>query len=45
MCRRIGNDLHHILTQATSHINKLVSDAKEAGKSWTPLESAIVALD
>jgi len=41
----IGNDLHHILTQATSHINKLVSDAKEAGKSWTPLESAIVELE
>ena len=41
----IGNDLHHILTQSTAHIGKLVADAKEAGKTWTPLPSAIVTLE
>ena len=27
----IGNDLHHVLTQTTSHIGNLVKMSKEAG--------------
>jgi 4-hydroxy-2-oxoheptanedioate aldolase len=31
----IGNDLHHVLTQAGAHVAALESIAKEKGKSWT----------
>jgi len=31
----IGNDLHHILTQAGAHVNALEGIAKEKGQSWT----------
>eukprot|EP01043_Picozoa_sp_COSAG02_P114624 COSAG02_NODE_50941_length_317_cov_0.940367_1_plen_102_part_01 len=43
----IGNDLHHMLTQATSHIGTLVDIAKAHGKDWQPTSysSGIIALD
>jgi 4-hydroxy-2-oxoheptanedioate aldolase len=43
----IGNDLHHMLTQATSHVGTLVDIAKEHGKEWQPTSysSGIIALD
>jgi 4-hydroxy-2-oxoheptanedioate aldolase len=31
----IGNDLHHILTQAGAHVGALESIAKEKGAAWT----------
>jgi 4-hydroxy-2-oxoheptanedioate aldolase len=31
----IGNDLHHILTQAGAHVNDLEKVSKEAGSSWS----------
>ncbi|MBK5292570.1 MAG: hypothetical protein JJE04_12950 [Acidobacteriia bacterium] len=31
----IGNDLHHVLTQTTAHVQDLESIAKAKGKSWT----------
>ena len=31
----IGNDLHHVLTQAGAHIGALEGIAKEKGKEWT----------
>jgi len=30
----VGNDLHHVLTQAGTYVNKLEEIAKETGKSW-----------
>lgn len=36
----IGNDLHHMLTQATSHIGALRDIAKEHGKDWEPTKYA-----
>jgi len=31
----VGNDLHHILTQATAYVKDMETIAKEKGKSWT----------
>jgi 4-hydroxy-2-oxoheptanedioate aldolase len=31
----VGNDLHHILTQATGYVNDLEGIAKNNGRSWT----------
>lgn len=31
----IGNDLHHVLTQATAYVQNMEGIAKEKGKSWT----------
>ncbi len=31
----IGNDLHHVLTQSTTHVQDLEAIAKSKGKSWT----------
>lgn len=31
----VGNDLHHILTQATAYVQQMESIASEKGKSWT----------
>ena len=31
----IGNDLHHVLTQAGAYVNDVEKIAKEKGKSWT----------
>ena len=43
----IGNDLHHLLTQATVHVGALVDIAKEHGKDWQPTSysSGIIALE
>ena len=43
----IGNDLHHMLTQATSHVGTLVDIAKASGKEWQPTSysSGIIALE
>ena len=43
----IGNDLHHLLTQATAHVGALVDIAKEHGKDWQPTSysSGIIALE
>jgi 4-hydroxy-2-oxoheptanedioate aldolase len=38
----IGNDLHHILTQATAYVKDIESVSKEKGKSWTHRPSALV---
>jgi 4-hydroxy-2-oxoheptanedioate aldolase len=31
----VGNDLHHILTQATAYVKDVEGISKEAGKAWT----------
>src|SRR5262249_7182001 len=31
----IGNDLHHILTQATAYVKDVESISKDSGKNWT----------
>jgi 4-hydroxy-2-oxoheptanedioate aldolase len=31
----IGNDLHHVLTQAGAYVKDVEATAKEKGKSWT----------
>ena len=31
----IGNDLHHVLTQAGAYVKDVESVAKEKGKNWT----------
>ena len=38
----IGNDLHHVLTQATAHVIALESIAEEKGKSWTRRPTALM---
>ena len=38
----IGNDLHHVLTQATAHVTALESIAEEKGKSWTRRPTALM---
>ena len=37
----IGNDLHHVLTQAAAHVTALESIAEEKGKSWTRRPTAL----
>src|SRR2546423_7073808 len=38
----VGNDLHHILTQAGAYVKDVETVAKEKGKSWTKRKSALV---
>ncbi len=38
----IGNDLHHILTQATAYVKDMETIAKEKGKSWTRQTTALM---
>lgn len=38
----IGNDLHHILTQAGAYMKDLESIAKDSGKGWVKAASALV---
>jgi len=35
----VGNDLHHILTQAQTYFKGVEEGAKDSGKSWKPLPS------
>jgi 4-hydroxy-2-oxoheptanedioate aldolase len=37
----VGNDLHHILTQAGAYVNDVEKIAKEKGKSWTRRPTAL----
>jgi 4-hydroxy-2-oxoheptanedioate aldolase len=38
----IGNDLHHVLTQAGAYVNDVEKVAKEKGKSWTRRPTALL---
>lgn len=38
----IGNDLHHILTQAGAHVGALETIAKEKGQNWTRRPSNLI---
>lgn len=37
----IGNDLHHILTQTTTHTNNLVEITKKDGKDWEKVPNVL----
>jgi len=37
----IGNDLHHVLTQAGAHVGDLEKIAKEKGKNWSKRATAL----
>ena len=37
----IGNDLHHVLTQAGAYVNDMESIAKEKGKAWKRRSTAL----
>jgi 4-hydroxy-2-oxoheptanedioate aldolase len=38
----VGNDLHHILTQATAYVKDVESIAKENGKDWSRRPTALM---
>jgi 4-hydroxy-2-oxoheptanedioate aldolase len=38
----IGNDLHHILTQATAYVKDMEAVSKEKGKPWTRRDTALM---
>ena len=38
----IGNDLHHILTQAGAYVKDMEAVSKEKGKAWTRRASALI---
>jgi 4-hydroxy-2-oxoheptanedioate aldolase len=38
----VGNDLHHILTQAGAYVKDVEDIAKTKGKSWAKRKSALV---
>ncbi|HLX46333.1 MAG TPA: aldolase/citrate lyase family protein [Bryobacteraceae bacterium] len=38
----VGNDLHHILTQATAYVKDVEGIAKENGKDWTRRPTALM---
>ena len=38
----VGNDLHHILTQATTYVKDVEGIAKENGKDWTRRPTALM---
>ena len=38
----VGNDLHHILTQATTYVNDVEGIAKEHGKDWVRRPTALM---
>ena len=37
----IGNDLHHVLTQAGAYVQKMEAIAEEKGKKWTRRPTAL----
>jgi 4-hydroxy-2-oxoheptanedioate aldolase len=37
----VGNDLHHVLTQAGAYVNDVEKIAKDKGKSWTRRDTAL----
>jgi 4-hydroxy-2-oxoheptanedioate aldolase len=37
----VGNDLHHVLTQAGAYVNDMEKIAKDKGKSWTRRPTAL----
>jgi len=38
----LGNDLHHILTQATAYVKDVETVAKEKGTNWTRRPTALM---
>ena len=38
----IGNDLHHILTQATAYVKDMETVSAEKGKAWTRRPTALM---
>jgi 4-hydroxy-2-oxoheptanedioate aldolase len=38
----VGNDLHHILTQATAYVKDMEAAAAEKGKPWTRRPTALM---
>src|ERR1700744_6468444 len=38
----LGNDLHHVLTQAGAYVKDVEAAAKEKGKKWQPRPSALL---
>jgi 4-hydroxy-2-oxoheptanedioate aldolase len=38
----VGNDLHHVLTQAGAYVKDVAGIAKESGKEWSPRPSALL---
>jgi hypothetical protein len=38
----VGNDLHHVLTQAGAYVKDVETVAKEKGKTWTRRSSALL---
>jgi 4-hydroxy-2-oxoheptanedioate aldolase len=38
----VGNDLHHILTQATAYVNDVEGIAKQNGKDWVRRPTALM---
>src|SRR5689334_12124116 len=39
----IGNDLHHVLTQADAYMKDMQATAKKMGKNWSPRTSALLS--
>jgi 4-hydroxy-2-oxoheptanedioate aldolase len=39
----IGNDLHHVLTQADAYMKDMQTTAKKMGKNWSPRTSALLS--
>jgi 4-hydroxy-2-oxoheptanedioate aldolase len=37
----VGNDLHHVLTQAGAYVNDMENIAKEKGKAWKRRSTAL----
>jgi 4-hydroxy-2-oxoheptanedioate aldolase len=38
----VGNDLHHILTQATAYVKDVEAVSKEKGSAWTRRPTALM---
>jgi hypothetical protein len=38
----VGNDLHHLLTQAGAYVKDVEAVSKEKGKAWTRRASALL---
>jgi 4-hydroxy-2-oxoheptanedioate aldolase len=38
----VGNDLHHVLTQATAYVKDVEEIAKSKGKAWTRRPTALM---
>jgi 4-hydroxy-2-oxoheptanedioate aldolase len=39
----VGNDLHHVLTQADAYVKDMESTSKKLGKTWTRRPSALLS--